>query len=333
LFSEPQPAVTRLLDLGAFGWPSLVAGTNWLEIAATCTLAELYALRAPQWAATPLIRQCCNALLEPVKMYRCPNKRLDGWSVYTHPQPSGAFRGYGLSQAAFALESALDELARKLNIEPAEFRRRNMIRAGDPMIALGDDQVDVQIGSYSLDQCLDPVEEALASGRGEPAPAGPGWLTGTGIAASMLDSAPPGGHYAQARIAEQAGRGYTLCVGTAEFGKGTATAHRQLTAQVLDVGVADIELLQSDTDLVDHDTGAFGSAGTMVAGLATVRAAEALAKLVAARGSGQPVRTLLAAEASSDGTPRTVTFNVHGFRVALAAGHRRDPHHAERACR
>ncbi len=260
---------------------------------------------------------------EPVKMYRCPNKRVDGWAVYTHTQPSGAFRGYGLSQAAFALESALDELARRLRIEPAEFRRRNMIRPGDPMIALGDDQEDVRIGSYGLDQCLDLVEQALASGRGEPAPGEPGWLVGTGIAASMLDSAPPGGHRAQSRIAERAGGGYTLRVGTTEFGNGTATVHRQLAAQVLGVDVADIGLLQSDTDLVGHDTGAFGSTGTMVAGQATVRAARALAKLIADRGTRQPegtpqpAGTLLAAEASSDGTPRTVTFNVHGFRVAV----------------
>ena len=254
---------------------------------------------------------------EPVKMYRCSNKRVDGWAVYTHTQPSGAFRGYGLSQATFAVESALDELASKLRIEPAEFRRRNMIRPGDPMIALRDEQDDVRIASYGLDQCLDLVEEALASGRGEPVPAGPGWLAGTGIAASMLDSAPPDGHFASARIAERAGGGYTLRVGTAEFGNGTATVHCQLAAQVLGVTVADIELLQSDTDLVDHDTGAFGSTGTMVAGLATVRAAQALAKLVADRDGGEPVRTLLSAQASSDGTPRTVTFNVHGFRVAV----------------
>jgi CO/xanthine dehydrogenase FAD-binding subunit len=69
LFSQPQPAVTRLLDLGAFGWPALVAGTDGLEIAATCTLAELYALQAPQWAATPLISQCCNALLGSFKVW------------------------------------------------------------------------------------------------------------------------------------------------------------------------------------------------------------------------------------------------------------------------
>jgi CO/xanthine dehydrogenase Mo-binding subunit len=251
-------------------------------------------------------------------MYRCPNKRVDGWAVYTHTQPSGAFRGYGLSQAAFAIESALDELARKLGMDPAEFRRRNMIRPGDPMLALSGEQDDVRIASYGLDQCLDLVQEALASGRGERAPAGPGWLTGTGIGASMLDSAPPGGHRAQARIAQRPGGGFTLSVGTAEFGNGTATVHRQIAAQVLGADVADIELLQSDTDLIGHDTGAFGSTGTMVAGQATLRAAQALAKLIAARGTpGGPAAGDLAAEGSSDGTPRTVTFNVHGFRIAV----------------
>jgi putative selenate reductase molybdopterin-binding subunit len=135
----------------------------------------------------------------------------------------------------------------------------------------------------------------------------------------MLDSAPPGGHRAQARIAERPGGGYTLSVGTAEFGNGTATVHRQLAAQALGADIADIELLQSDTDLIGHDTGAFGSTGTMVAGQATLRAAQALAKLIAVRGTpgGPAPGDLLSAAGSSDGTPRTVTFNVHGFRVAV----------------
>jgi CO/xanthine dehydrogenase FAD-binding subunit len=69
LFSEPQSGVLRLLDLRGLGWPALVAGPDGLEIAATCTLAELYALEAPQWAAAPLFRQCCHALLGSFKVW------------------------------------------------------------------------------------------------------------------------------------------------------------------------------------------------------------------------------------------------------------------------
>ncbi len=69
LFSEPQPELSRLLDLRAFGWPSLQAGPDGLEIAATCTLAELSRFQAPQWRAVPLFRQCCSALLGSFKVW------------------------------------------------------------------------------------------------------------------------------------------------------------------------------------------------------------------------------------------------------------------------
>jgi CO/xanthine dehydrogenase FAD-binding subunit len=69
LFSEPQPDLTRLLDLRAFGWPALRVGRDGLEIAATCTLAELARIRLPQWRAAPLIGQCCAALLGSFKVW------------------------------------------------------------------------------------------------------------------------------------------------------------------------------------------------------------------------------------------------------------------------
>jgi CO/xanthine dehydrogenase FAD-binding subunit len=69
LFSEPQPALTRLLDLQAFGWPALRVSEDGLEIAATCTLAELARLQVPQWRAAPLIGQCCAALLGSFKVW------------------------------------------------------------------------------------------------------------------------------------------------------------------------------------------------------------------------------------------------------------------------
>jgi putative selenate reductase molybdopterin-binding subunit len=260
----------------------------------------------------------CN---EAISMYRCPNKRVDAWSAYTNTVPAGAFRGYGLSQSTFAVESAIDELARTLGLDPLAVRRRNLVRPGDPLLSLSDEPDDVEIASYGLAECLDLVQAALASGRGLPAPDGDGWRTGTGLAVTMLDTVPPGGHRAHVRIAQRAGGGYRLAVGTAEFGNGTTTVHRQLAASALGCGVDDIEIVSADTDEVEHDTGAFGSTGTVVAGMATLRAAEALADLLAGAGiEGKAVSAegkLMEAEGTSDGRGRSVTFNVQGFRVAV----------------
>jgi CO/xanthine dehydrogenase Mo-binding subunit/aerobic-type carbon monoxide dehydrogenase small subunit (CoxS/CutS family) len=259
----------------------------------------------------------CN---EAISLYRCPAKRVDGWSVYTNTVPAGAFRGYGLSQSAFAVESALDELARTLGLDPLEVRRRNVVRPGDLLLSASDEPGDVQIASYGLAECLDLVQDALASGRGLPVPAGAGWRTGTGVAVTMLDTVPPGGHRAHVRIAQRDGGGYRLAVGTAEFGNGTTTVHQQLAAGALGCGVDDIEIVSADTDEVEHDTGAYGSTGTFVAGMATLRAARSLAELLAGPGSGadgQADGKLMEAEGSSDGRSRSVTFNVQGFRVAV----------------
>jgi putative selenate reductase molybdopterin-binding subunit len=70
------------------------------------------------WQSRPAA-SCSTAPGESVTLYRCPNKKVDGWAVYTNTMPSGAFRGYGLSQTNFAIESAMDELARLLGIDPS----------------------------------------------------------------------------------------------------------------------------------------------------------------------------------------------------------------------
>ncbi|GAB7048057.1 molybdopterin-dependent oxidoreductase [Catenuloplanes indicus] len=285
---------------------------------------------------------------ESVAVYRCPNKKVDAYAVYTNTVPAGAFRGYGLSQTIFAIESAMDELARLLHLDPIAFRERNVVRPGDPMVSVSNELDDVEYGSYGLDQCLTLVRDALADAP-EPAP-GPGWLTGDGVALALINTIPPRGHHAEADLRLLEDGTYQLMVGTTEFGNGTSTVHVQLAATALNTTPDRVAIAQSDTALVAHDTGAYGSTGIVVAGKATLLAAEALRDRL--RAAAAVLTTLepaeceltadgvvcgdgtmlglpelyrraaegglpVAAHARSDGTPRSVAFNVHGFRVAV----------------
>ena len=262
-----------------------------------------------------------HAVEEAVTAYRCPNKRVRARAVYTNTVPAGAFRGYGLSQTVFAVESAVDELARLLGFSPAEFRRRNLLREGDAPDNASGEPADVSTASLGTGECLDLVEKALASGRGDALEVPDGWLAGTGIAVALLDTIPPGGHPGRAKVAERPGGGYSAFVGTAEFGNGTATVHQQLAADALGCPPSDVLVLPSDTDRTGHDTGAYGSTGIVVAGTATVRAARALAEAIAARAaSGSSDGKLLEAEGFCDGRARSVSAAVQGFRVLVCPG-------------
>ncbi|EWC58988.1 Xanthine dehydrogenase, molybdenum binding subunit [Actinokineospora spheciospongiae] len=281
---------------------------------------------------------------ESIAAYRCPNKRTDAYAVYTHNVPSGAYRGYGLGQVIFAVESALDELAHRLGIDPLLLRERSAVRDGDPLTTASGAEEDLLIGSYGLDQCLDVVRAARAEPVG-PVPGG--WLVGDGAALSMIATAPPRGHFGEARLRLLADGTFELSVGTAEFGNGSTTVHRQLAASALGVATSRVSIRQSDTDLVRHDTGAFGSTGVVIAGTAVLRAAEAMVGALlgaAAERSGVdvsrcalvgrgvdcggrvvPFSELAAGEPLTttghcDGTPRSVAFNVHWFRLAVDPG-------------
>jgi CO/xanthine dehydrogenase Mo-binding subunit/aerobic-type carbon monoxide dehydrogenase small subunit (CoxS/CutS family) len=283
-----------------------------------------------------------------IALYRCPNKKFDAWSVYTNTVPSGALRGYGMTQPAFAVESAINELAVKLGMDPAELRRRNVVRPGDALLAVADHPDDVAFTEDGITQCIDLVDEALRlddSGQG----LGDDWLVGTGIATSLHETAPPTEHVSDAWATLRADGVYEIAVGTVEFGEGTSTAHVQIAATMLGTTPSRIHLVQSDTDRTGFDTGAFASAGLFVAGNAVLNASTALrdrilgfaaahagvgvdactmdddavvcgsvrlslAELFAAAGE-RGVRFTVARKAY--GSPRSVTSNTHGFRIAV----------------
>ncbi|WP_406129075.1 molybdopterin-dependent oxidoreductase [Streptomyces sp. NBC_00989] len=287
---------------------------------------------------------------ESMAVYRAPHKKVDAFSVYTHTVPAGAFRGYGLGQVMFAVESALDELARQLGLDPLEFKAKNIIGPGEPMLSPGGEEEDLHIASYGLDQCIAIVRRAQA----EPASQLPpdGWLVGEGTALAMIATGPPGGHIADAKASLLPDGSFDLAVGTAEFGNGTTTVHRQIAAGELATTVDRITVRQSDTDVVRHDTGAFASTGTVVAGKATLRASRALADqlldfaaahlqlpraactlaeeavlhpggrltLKELHAAGAAVGVEFSADGHFGGTPRSVAFNAQWFRVAVDPG-------------
>jgi CO/xanthine dehydrogenase Mo-binding subunit len=243
----------------------------------------------------------------------------------------------------------MDELARRLRMDPVEFRLRNVIRPGDAMTALSVEANDVDYGSYGLDQCLTQVRDALARGNGVARPAGADWLEGRGVALAMIDTAPPMEHRTEARLTLEADGRYHLAIGSPEFGNGSATVRQQIVATVLGTSLARVYATAADTDRTGYDTGPFGSAGTTVAARATYEAAEVLRDRIlafaarsrgttpdrcrleedavvcdgtrlpladlcrTAREAGQPLHAMRKAY----GTPRTIAFNVQGFRIAV----------------
>src|SRR5262249_27020782 len=157
--------------------------------------------------------------------------------------PGGGFRGYGASQSTFAIECAMDDLARKLCIDPFAIRRRNMIKPGDWMESIWDEASDIDYGSYGLDQCMDQVQEALASGRGERTPARGDGLEGTGMALAMLECGPPTEHRSGAEMHLLEDGTYHLAVGSTEMGNGSVTSHLQLAAGVLGCRIGQIAII------------------------------------------------------------------------------------------
>jgi CO/xanthine dehydrogenase Mo-binding subunit/aerobic-type carbon monoxide dehydrogenase small subunit (CoxS/CutS family) len=280
--------------------------------------------------------------------YRCPNKKFDGYSVYTNTVPSGALRGYGMTQPSFAVESAMTELAIALSIDPLELRRRNVIRPGDALLALGEHPEDVTFTEDGITRCIDLVDAAMQRSA-DGAALSDDWLVGTGTASSIHETAPPTDHVSDAWATLRDDGIYEIAVGTVEFGEGTSTAHVQIAASVLGTTPSRVHLVQSDTDRTGFDTGAFASAGLFVSGNAVQKASSALRDAILRFAAGHsgvdvadcslqddavrcgsatlPLTELLAAardrcirfsvSRKAYGSPRSVTSNAHGFRIAV----------------
>ena len=220
-----------------------------------------------------------NTGSKPLPIYPCPNIRFEATVVYTNLPPAGAFRGYGVPQGFFALESHIDEIAKKLGMDALELRRKNWIKEGDenPLAqALGEGKEGYAqvIESCGLPQCMDIIEEKLnwKEKRGKP---GTGRVRrGVGVSLAMHGTAIAGLDMGAASIKLNDDGSFNLLVGATDIGTGSDTVIAQIVAEVLGVRLEDVVMHSSDTDFTPFDTGAYASSTTYISGGAAKKAAE-----------------------------------------------------------
>jgi CO/xanthine dehydrogenase Mo-binding subunit len=228
-----------------------------------------------------------NATLMCTGPYEIPNVSVDAYTVYTNNIPSGAFRGFGGPQAAFAAESQVNKLAEKLNIDSVEFRLRNIVREGS-VLSVGTPLPE----GVSLSEVVEACANEAGWQKGQGGWLKPGRVTGQsssykrhglGFACAFKNvgfsfGAPEqcaaiielhGGETIEHVIVRHAG---------SEVGQGAHTVIAQMAAESLGVSLEKIRLITSDTATTENSGSASASRMTFMAGNAIRGAAELVLK-------------------------------------------------------
>lgn len=205
--------------------------------------------------------------------------RFLGKAIYTNRVTGGAFRGYGVTQGTYALESAVNELAHELGIDPLEIRERNMMGKGESseimrMTTVGAGEEDIPMDSCELEYCVDRGKEIFDWDKKYPrTKVSDTIVRGAGMALSMQGSGIPGIDTASATIRLNEGGTFTLLTGAADIGTGSDTILRQIAADGIGVSEDIISVYSGDTELTPFDVGAYASGTTYFSGNAVKKAA------------------------------------------------------------
>ncbi len=205
-----------------------------------------------------------------IPLYNVEAFRFDYDVVYTNVMSAGAYRGYGATQGIFALETAVNELAAKLNIDPMKIREMNMVHEGDIMYAYYGEKSN----SCALDRCLARVKEMIDWDNKYPCrDMGNGKVRSVGVAMAMQGSSISNLDVGSATLKVNDDGFYTLIIGAADMGTGCDTILAQIAAEVLECDVDNIAVLGADTDASPYDSGSYASSTTYLTGKATYDAA------------------------------------------------------------
>jgi len=198
--------------------------------------------------------------------YHVPNTSFEFLQVYTNTTPGGYFRAPGAHQYTFALECHTDLLAREIGMDPAAFRRMNLVGPG------GEDAVGRPLRVVDVRQVL---EAALEAGRWGAPKAGPGRGKGVAIFGRQI-----GGGVAAAVLTAEADGTFTVLSPTVDVGTGTHTIEQQIVATEMEVPLSQVRVRQGDTDSTPFDEGPRASRVTYTEGQAVMKACEQMRRAI-----------------------------------------------------
>ncbi|MHB1405406.1 MAG: xanthine dehydrogenase family protein molybdopterin-binding subunit [Desulfitobacteriaceae bacterium] len=208
--------------------------------------------------------------------------RFMGQAVYTNKMPAGALRGYGATQGTFAVESTVNKLAEKLNMDPAEIRLKNLRKAGETSLT----DHGKLLGSSSLPSCIEKGKEMIGWNEKYPRrEAGDNKVRAVGMAVTMQGSGIAGIDTASVEIRLNDDGNFTLLTGATDMGTGSDTILAQMAAEILETSIENIIVHAADTDVSPYDPGSYASSTTYVTGMAVVKAAEDLKKQITEHGA------------------------------------------------
>lgn len=199
--------------------------------------------------------------------------RFNWTTVYTNTTPAGAFRGYGATQGIFALESAINELAKRINMDSSVLREMNMVRFGEIMPAYYGEPLT----SCALDRCIVRGKEMIEWDRKYPrTQISDTKVRAIGMALGMQGSCISKVDVASAEIRLNDSGFYTLKIGATDMGTGCDTILTQIAAETLLADMDKFIIAQVDTDISPYDTGSYASSTTYVTGMAVFNASNDL---------------------------------------------------------
>ena len=210
--------------------------------------------------------------------YDIPHVRADCYAMYTNNPPAGAFRGFGVTQSAFAVESMMDMLAEKLNIDPVELRRMNALHVGS--ITNTGQELRESVG---LMECINRVDAQMRKHNPQPFvpvidPANPNFVRAWGFASAYKNTGLGGGapDKSGADVELYADGTFQVRSSAAELGQGLVTVMRLIVAEEMAVPPEQVSVLVMDTDLTPNGGPTTASRQTFVTGNASRLAAKTL---------------------------------------------------------